>query len=77
MNKEQELLTDKEKAQITKMFNSAWSILTQEQKEIYYYSLGILEFLEKVCDILYIDLNHLESEDSADFLFELALTVEE
>lgn len=77
MNKEQELLTDKEKAQIAEMFNSAWPILTPAQKEIYYCGLGVLEFLEKICDILCIDLNRLENEDASMLLCELAFIAEE
>jgi hypothetical protein len=55
-----------EKLRLTELCNTIWKLLTNDERENYFYDCGTIGFVEAVADMLYLDLEELSDADLDD-----------
>lgn len=58
-------MNDNETSRIIELSKAVWSLLTQEEREGYYYTTGVIGFIEDICGILKINDPTYEAIESA------------
>ena len=61
-------MSKEDKVRLKEMCIKVWSLLTDDEKEQYYYNDGTIGFVEDMSNILYIDSNKLTVTDLDDII---------
>ena len=55
-----------DKFRLTELCNTIWKLLTNDERENYFYDCGTIGFVEAVADMLYLDLEELSDTELDD-----------
>ena len=55
-----------DKLRLTELCNTIWKLLTDDERENYFYDCGTIGFVEAVADMLYLDLEELSDTELDD-----------
>lgn len=55
-------MNSKDKARVATVAAQVWQILSEDEKTDYYYTTGIIGFVEDIIDMLHIDIEAVEPD---------------